>query len=220
MLEAETVVPEEETAALEENTAEKTQSAEETEAETGDLTVETETESETEDEETRIARGKAYAKAEELIARLQAGEDFETASAAIDEDAYCGSITFGADSTRTEMLEATDGLEDGTVVGQPVECSSGYYVIRLDTQLDREATDEEKESILDERRSDAVDALYEEWEEAAEITTDDTVIETIVFDFSLNEVEEEAVEVTTEAITELLETEVILEPLETEVMSE
>ena len=62
--------------------------------------------------------------------------------------------------------------------------------MKLVTQLDREATDAEKEEIIEQRRSDLVDELYTEWQEAAEITQNDDVIAKIVFDFSLELAEE------------------------------
>ncbi len=222
----ETSVPEEaETASLTENEATKTQAADETETENfwdaEELTeMEEETETETEDPALAAAKREASAKAEQLIARLQDNpdEDFETAMQEIDPDATFNSITFGEGDAdyRAELLEATDGLADGTLVDYPVEADSGYYVVRLDTQLDREATDAEKEYIVEQRKSDRVEELYTEWEEAAEISNDDEVLAEINFDFSLvleteastespaEEVTEEAVEEAPEEMTEAL----------------
>ncbi len=225
----ETSVPgEAETASLTENDTAKTQAAAETEVETGiEAGIETEDvlddaewpaeaetgfeaaeeESETETEDPALAAAKrvAAAKAELLIARLlHTGEDFETAMKEIDPDATFNSITFGEGDAdyRGELLEATDGLEDGTLVDYPVETDSGYYVVRLDTQLDREATDAEKEYIVEQRRSDRIQELYTEWEEAAEISTDDEVLAQIDFDFSLVMATEASTEAPAEEVTE------------------
>jgi hypothetical protein len=213
-VQAETESEASETAELTENDTTKTQAAAETESEVSEaadteaesieasedesaeaasedetaeyVEEETETESETEDEATREARAKAKAKAEEMIAKIQAGEDFETASAEVDADAYCGTTTFDAEDTyRQVLIDATEGLPDGTLVETPVEASSGYYVVYLETQIDRDATDAEKENIVSERKSDRVSELYEEWEEDGEVTTDSDVLESIVFEFSL-----------------------------------
>ena len=214
-----------ETAALTENdtartkAADETETAEEAESEAASE-IETETESETEDAETREARAKARAKAENLIEKLKAGEDFETASEEVDSDAYCGTTTFGADDeSRKELIAATDGLADGTLVETPVETSTGFYVVRLETQVDREATDQEKENIISERKNDRISELYEEWESDSDVSSDSDVISKIVFDFSLTVESEAAAEAVTEVGNEdALET--VTETTENESMTE
>ena len=57
----------------------------------------------------------------------------------------------------------------------PVETDSGIYVARLTTLLDREATDQEKETIVEQRRQDQYDSLLEEWRSAAEISVNESV---------------------------------------------
>lgn len=232
--EAETAAETEaETAVLEENETAKTQSADETEtetaaAETEEVTeaaeteteeaaeaaaeaetaaeTEVETETETEDPAMAAAMEEAYAKAAEAIKLMQAGEDFEAAVQAVDPELSANEMTFDAEDTvvADALITATEGLEDGTLVETPVEGTTGYYVVKLVTQLDREATDAEKEEIVEQRKSDRISELYTEWEEAAEITQNDEVIAQIVFDFSLTvETETEtATEATTEATTE------------------
>jgi foldase protein PrsA len=215
---------EEETAALTEEDSTKTQSADETEteaveaettseteltAETELEEAETETEAETEDPETIAARERAYEQAAEMIAQVQAGTDFAEAAEALGKTA--SENTFGADYSLTELVEATDGLEDGTLVEEPILVSTGsYYVVQVVSQLDREATDEEKESIVEDRKDECIQSLYEEWSDAGEITTDEDVIATITFDYHLaqpEEAETEAAEIETEALTEVLEAE-------------
>jgi hypothetical protein len=214
---------EEETAALTEEDSTKTQSADETETEAveaettseteitveTELEEETETEAETEDPETIAARERAYEQAAEMIAQVQAGTDFAEAAEALGKTA--SENTFGADYSLTELVEATDGLEDGTLVEEPILVSTGsYYVVQVVSQLDREATDEEKESIVEDRKDECIQSLYEEWSDAGEITTDEDVIATITFDYHLaqpEEVETEAAEIETEALTEVLEAE-------------
>lgn len=185
---------EEETAALTEEDAEKTQSAEETE----------EAETETEDPEDAVYMAKALAKAEAVIEKVKAGEDFAAAVAAVDESKTPSEMTLGADSDSVyeELLAATEGLADGTLVEEPVKTEYGYYAVQVVAEFDQEATDERKEEIVEERRIDLVNSMYTEWEEAVEITQDDKLIAEIVFDFSLTPVVE-----TEAAETESSETE-------------
>jgi hypothetical protein len=196
------VVTEAVTEAGSEEAAEASTDEDTTEAASEAAETEEETETETEDPETAAAKERARVHAEEMISRVEAGEDFETV--AEDMGKTASSTTFGSDYSITELVEATDGLEDGTLVLTPVETSSGYYVVYLVSQLDRDATDSEKESIVEERRSELVSSLYEEWEEDGEVSIDDEVLATITFEYHLTAPEETETEA---AETEATETE-------------
>ena len=190
-----------------------------------DVIAETETEEpETEDPETAAAKERAYNKAMAMIHLVKSGVDFEAASAQISESAYTNTITFGEDdeSTRKELIEATNGLPDGTLVETPVEVSTGYYVVYLDTQLDREATDARKEEIIQERENARVEELYTQWIDEADLTVDEEVLAAIVFDYSLRmNMETEAAEAETdaaEAQTDLAEAQTDLVEVQTELV--
>ena len=217
------VETEAETAAMTEEQTVKTKSSAETETETASEAAsetaetetgseaateasetETETETETEDPAMVAAKAEALAKAEDLIAKVKDGEDFETASAEVDADATCSTLTFGSDSTSVVegLITATEGLDDGTLVETPIEIDSGYYVAQVISKIDREATDKQKETIVEQRKSDRISELYTEWKDAAEITEDSDILAQITFDFSLTQETEASTEATTEAATE------------------
>ena len=217
------VETEAETAAMTEEQTVKTKSSAETETETASEAAseaaetetgseaateasetETETETETEDPAMVAAKAEALAKAEDLIAKVKDGEDFETASAEVDEDATCSTLTFGSDSTSVVegLITATEGLDDGTLVETPIEIDSGYYVAQVISKIDREATDKQKETIVEQRKSDRISELYTEWKDAAEITEDSDILAQITFDFSLTQETEASTEAMTEAATE------------------
>ena len=188
----------------------ETEAESESETETGSEAAteasesETETETETEDPAMVAAKAEALAKAEDLIAKVKDGEDFETASAEVDADATCSTLTFGSDSTSVVegLITATEGLDDGTLVETPIEIDSGYYVAQVISKIDREATDKQKETIVEQRKSDRISELYTEWKDAAEITEDSDILAQITFDFSLTQETEASTEATTEAATE------------------
>lgn len=68
------------------------------------------------------------------------------------------------------VLEAVEGLTEGEVVNEVVEGSDGssLYVVRFDTALDREATDQQKENIISQREQEAYEAQLKEWKDAAD----------------------------------------------------
>ncbi len=153
----------------------------------GEEIVYEEGETETEDPELRAALEDAYAKAEEVILLIEGGTDFDDALAQVDEDLTATETTFGADDTSLSegLITYTDGVEDETLVTTPIPGPSGYYVAYVESALDREATDEEKEEIVAERKEEALSELFSEWEEDADISTDDAVISAITFDYNL-----------------------------------
>lgn len=182
----------------------------ETEAVSGSAQeTETETETETEDPAMVEAKAKALAKAEELIAKVKAGEDFEMAANEVDPDAACSTMTFGSDSTSVVegLITATEGLDDGTLVETPIETDSGYYVAQVVSKLDRDATDQKKEEIVDQRKSDRISELYTQWKDDGEISENEDVLAQITFDFSLSQETEASTEAATEAVSEAAESE-------------
>lgn len=183
----------------------ETVSEEETEADSEASTeAETETETEELDPELAAAREEARAQAEAFLEEVKGGADFtEAAKAAAEENENVGTstFTFGEDDTYPDeaIIEATAGLEDGTLVEQVVQVNNGFYVLRVDDAFDEAATEEKKESIVAERKSEAVNALYEEWMEEAEFTVDEDVLDQMVFDMSLTLETEAATEAAAEA---------------------
>lgn len=188
-----------ETAALTENEETKTKSAEETELST-EAVVE-ETEPETEDPETVAARERAYEQAMQMIDAVKGGISIDDAAESQEMTVF--EITLGDDYYITELAEATKGVADNTLIEEPILSSGGsYYVVYVVNELDREATDAQKENIVSERKSAAVDALYGDWMEAADFSADAEAIATIKFDFALVRPQEAETEVAEEAMTE------------------
>ena len=66
-------------------------------------------------------------------------------------------------------------------VTAPVETDSGVYVAQLTSLLDREATDAEKENIVEQRRQDQYDSLLEDWREDADIDVNERVWDKVDF---------------------------------------
>ena len=77
-----------------------------------------------------------------------------------------------------------------------VEGENAYFVVRMDSVLDREATDQEKETIVNERQQDAYSDLLDQWKDEADITVNDKewekVTDTEQFTIKQPETEESA----------------------------
>lgn len=211
-------------AALTETSAAKTGAADkaETESET-----ETAAETETEDPAMAAAKEKARAEAEAFLADVKGQDDFAAAAAEIAETSdsiATSSYTFGDDDTYPDsaIISATKGLEDDTLVDEVIEVSNSYYVLHVDDAFNEEATDNKKTEIVNQRKTDAINALYDEWISAAEFTIDEEELGKLAFDLSLMLETEAATESATETESETgagTETEAVTEK-ETETESE
>ena len=217
----------------------KTKSSDETEAlaeteeaaaEAAEPESEAGTEAETEDPAMVAAREKAMADAQAFLESVKGMDTdaFEEAAAQASENGSHtsnGEWTFGSDSTYpdAQIIEATEGLADGTLVDHVIVVDDTYYVVFVTSAFDREATDERKEEIVEERRQARITSLLETWEggseeaetsdetegaapvEAAEFTIDEEAFAALSFDYLLYpeaETEEEFEEVMTEELTE------------------
>ena len=113
--------------------------------------------------------------AQDFDDQVKDGEDFE--SAAESADVEVRTTTFDSESTSpdADLIAAADALEAEGDVTEVIETDSGLYVARLTSLLDRDATDQEKKNIVEQRRQDQYDSLLEEWRDAADITVNEKV---------------------------------------------
>lgn len=121
-------------------------------------------ESEMTDDEKEEVKKQAEAFAE----GAKAAENFDTYVS--EQGLEASTATFDADSTNptAEVVEAADQMKEGEI-SDVIETDDGCYVVKLTSLLDREATDLEKESIVNERKSEKYSDTCEQWLEEAEI---------------------------------------------------
>lgn len=129
------------------------------------------------DEEKQAKKDQAQA----ILDQLQASEDpasadMDAIAKGVSEDLSAIDNTFGDDDTLLDdnLKEAARTLQDGQVYGEVVEGENAYFVVRMDSVLDREATDQEKESIVADRQQEAYNDLLEQWKDETDITVNDT----------------------------------------------
>ena len=128
------------------------------------------------DEEKNEKKAQAQSVLDKLLASDDpAMADVDTLAKEVDENLSALDTTFGAEDTLLDekLLEAAKTLQDGQVYESVVEGENAYYVVRMDQVLDREATDAEKEQIVNERKQEAYQKLLDEWKEKAEITVNE-----------------------------------------------
>jgi len=151
----------------------------------------TEAQSETEDPAMAEAKVKYRAMAEEKLEEIKSGEtDFETAAAAVTEEAIPGvtnsSYTFGKDDTYPDaaIIEATNDLEDDTLVEELVEVDDSWYILYVKDAFDEGATEKKKEEIVEERKTEKINEVYDEWMKDAKFEADSAKLAEILKDRS------------------------------------
>lgn len=121
--------------------------------------------------------------------------DFNEAAKAVDEGYSAVEGTFATnppkedaeeeedaaytESYPEEVLEVLRTLKDGEVASDVIDTDTGYYVVRLDAKVDEEATQEEKDSIIEERKGELYTDTSDTWREEAKITVDEKALKSL-----------------------------------------
>ena len=120
--------------------------------------------------------------AQSLADRVNAGEDISTVAEELGQTAY--DLTFDSESTspNEDLIAAVDAFDTEGQVTDVIEADDGLYVGRLTSLLDRDATDQKKETIIEERRQEQYDSLLEEWRNDTDIQVDEKVWDKVDFE--------------------------------------
>ncbi len=148
--------------------------------------TEEDSEEDGEAEETASAKEKAQQILDEVLATADA--DMDSIAKEVDENLSATTTHFATnpqedeDATAVvpqEVQDAVKKLTDGEVASELVVSDDTYYVVRLDTAVDQDATEDEKETIVNDRKQTAYDETTEKWREDAEISQDEKVLKTL-----------------------------------------
>lgn len=135
--------------------------------------------------------------AQTIADTAKTGGDFQAAVEGAGYTVYDDS--YGADSTDLDaaLIAAAEALTDGGV-SDVIEGDGAYYVVKMVSTADAEATATRKEEIVAERQNTAFADIYAAWEKEVEFKLDEEVWATITFDEPIIVAEETTAEETTE----------------------
>ncbi len=104
-------------------------------------------------------------KAQAALKKIQDGASL--ADVAEEEEYSNTSETFSAgESEEGSVLEdKLADLNDGDLIPEVLECENGYVIAQLTAYTDKDATDSNKETIVEERQQNAFQTIYAEWTE-------------------------------------------------------
>jgi foldase protein PrsA len=112
-----------------------------------------------------------------------------------------GTFTSENDSLDDALYEELTSLSEGEISGV-IEGDSYYYVARLDAELDADATEETRESIISDRQSELYDEVLDGWREDSEWVLNEKVWAKVTFDNLFTTVEPETETEDTESISD------------------
>ena len=132
--------------------------------------------------------------AEELKTRVEDGETMSEDMVADYDNCTYSQTTYGEGDYDNTLGDFGLTLETGEV-GTVYEDGYGWYVVYCDTDFDEEATEAEKDQIVETRRTELFQSTYEEWlKDMPEFKVDEDVWEQVSFDDNLYVAETESTE--------------------------
>ena len=97
--------------------------------------------------------------AKEVARQLKEGSDFLTVANRYNEAAET-EVYFSKNSVEPEVAEAVFALENDQI-SKKIKASDGFYFVKCINHYDQERTDDNKSVILEERRKEAFDDVYQ-----------------------------------------------------------
>ena len=119
--------------------------------------------------------------AEAFATGAKTAADF--ASYATEQGQEAKDASFDGEETVTipeELAKAADALEEGAIT-DVVESDNGYYVAKLVSLFDKDATETEKENIRSQRKQEKLDETLEKWRKDAKIEVNEKVWKKVDF---------------------------------------
>ncbi len=144
----------------------------------------------------------AKEKAEKILSgALEDGGDDSLKSVAEDNDASALVCSYGdadldeednSTSMDLEVLQAADKLKEGEFARNVLETDDAYYVIRMDSLFDEDATERERQSIISDREDERYEEVLEGFKEDSDWTVNEKVWEPVNFDTIFAKLQEQA----------------------------
>lgn len=140
----------------------------------------------------------------DVAEEIASAEDFD--QAVTDADYTVSTESYGSAededaSMDTAVLEEADKLSEGQVSGV-IETDSAYYVIRLDSEYDEEATAAKKESLISQKQEDYYNDILDGWKDASTWTINEEEWSKVTFEDHFSQPQSDDTESPAENVTD------------------
>ena len=133
----------------------------------------------------------AQKEAKEFLKGAKANGSMEAYAKEVEKETK--TLAFDADSTALdkEVIKAADGLKENEF-SEVIETENGIYVVQLESEFDKEATESNKATVLNERQEARYEELVEKWTEDTKVTVHEKVWDKIsIQGLKVNYIEDE-----------------------------
>lgn len=129
---------------------------------------------------TEEEKKEAKANAKQLAEAAKEGKDLKTLAAEYSLEPAEAAFDSEAESPDAELIKAADKLGKNEVT-DVIETDAGYYVAKVVSLKDEEATASKKEAIINERKAELYNKTVEQWKKDTKIKVHDNVWKKIDF---------------------------------------
>lgn len=119
-------------------------------------------------------------KAAKIEAALEEGDKLEDVAEEYDYDVSESAYNKKDDSMDTTLMAALNALKEGEV-SPMVETKTAIYFLRIDADVDADATEDNRQSIIEERENECFNELMETWQKDDGWTVEEDVVAKIDF---------------------------------------
>ena len=139
-------------------------------------------------EATESSREEIKTNLDEILKEINASDDpsscdMNSIAQGVAEDYSASTVQWSANDDEqtdvdTVIADAAKKMKDGEVYPEVLtnEDETEYYIFRLDSEFDKDATESEKGTILYDRKQDNYESIIEEWKESMTINVDDSLL--------------------------------------------
>ena len=120
-------------------------------------------------------------KLQSLADRVKAGESLEEVAAELGLEVKKAAFDSQGTTPSAELVKAADALAAEGDVTEVVESASGVAFAKITSMLDREATDQKKASIVEQRKQEQYNTLLEKWKKDTKVTVKKNVWKKVDF---------------------------------------
>lgn len=129
---------------------------------------------------TEAEKKNAFIRANQILAKIKTGEDFDVISADYNEDSE-SVYSFGRGVMPKEIEDAAYSLSEGEVSGI-IETEYGYHILKCVSNFDQQQTDLNKLSIINKRKEEAFTESYDSFVETLTSNLNQELWDSIQYD--------------------------------------
>ncbi len=111
----------------------------------------------------KAEKAKVKAKAEKALKQIQDGKDIKKVAKAQNYTNTDESYAKGESEEGKAFEKTMKGLKDGEIAPKVLECDNGYVIAKLVAYTDKDETKSNKESLLEEKKTEAFNKQYDKW---------------------------------------------------------